>query len=147
MNNPTKDFLLRFIQGISNNSIFEVLKEVIESSFFAKKVAEKTGLMPVWAIYYIHTSQLGNRHKTQIVKAFKNGKGAADFIYSQALAGKPVNNYSLEIIFIDQASEELYYSTRQNTIGYWNYYEYYSNKETAAASASDNIKIEQVVIE
>jgi len=145
MVNSKKDNLVKFIQGISNEKIIGVIEEILDSSMFTEKIAEKTGLMPIWVVFDIHISMQGNRYRTSIKKAFRNKKGLADFLLSEALSGK-VPVYETEVVFIEQDLKKIFYATRKNGLGYYNYDHCFSSEVNTTPSSGENTMIEYALI-
>ncbi len=146
MTNSKKTNLVKFIQGINNEGIIDVIEEIFDSKLFSEKVAEKTGLMPIWIVYEIHISQLGNRLRLSIKKAFRNKKNLADFLLSESMSGRiPV--FETEVVFIKENSEKVYYAKRKNNLGYYNFDCCFLGEAEANNASKENIMVEKTLIE
>lgn len=102
--------------------------------------------MPVWVVYQIHISQIGARYLTDISKAFRSKKGISDYIYSNIMAGNKITIES-QVIFIDQHSDKIFYSTKKNNLGYYNYNRYYTTEAAARSDSSTDIEIKEKALE
>jgi hypothetical protein len=145
MGSSKKDNLVKFIQSISNENVIEVIEEIFDSSIFTEKIAEKTGLMPIWILFDIHISMQGNRYRTSIKKAFRSKKGLADFLLSEALSGR-VPVYETEMVFVEQNLQKIFYATRKNGLGYYNYDHYFSREIDETRKSDENTMIEHTPI-
>lgn len=146
MGNTKKEFLLKFIENIQEPGVIDAINDMLEGEIFVEKVRQKTGLIPVWVVFNVHVSQMGNRYKTGISKAFREKRGASDYIYTVMMSKASVP-LEIEVAFVDKDSSKVFYALRRNNLGYSNYDQLFKNESQANVSTGEDIQIKEVDIE
>ena len=140
-----KDSLTKLIQRIDDERIIDSIQEVLDSHLFAEVVAKRAGLTPIWVVFEIHVSMQGNKYRTGILEAFKTKKALADFLLNISMTNQ-LNRAEPELVFIEQGSKFLFYSTVKNNLNYFNFGEIYLNESATVDKTSENRTIERIEI-
>jgi hypothetical protein len=122
--------LIQFIQSIKDEKIIDSIQEVIDSQLFSEIVARRSGLIPIWVVFDVHTSMQFNKYRTDIREAFKTKSGISDYLSSIAMTNT-INHIEIEIVFIEKSSNVLFYSREKNNLNYYNFGIIYRNESEA----------------
>lgn len=122
--------LVQFIKSIKDEKIIDSIQEVIDSQLFSEIVARRSGLIPIWVVFDVHTSMQFNKYRTDIREAFKTKSGIADYLSSIAMTNT-INHIEIEIVFIGKSSNVLFYSREKNNLNYYNFGEIYRDENEA----------------